>query len=205
MFPIVSIIILNWNGWEDTLECLESLYQINYSNYEIMVIDNGSEDNSIEKIRKYCEGSLKVKSPFFEYSNVNKSLKLFEYDENDFIDLEIVKEYKNLRAPDKLILLKNRKNYGYAEGNNIGIEFTLKNIKSDYVLILNNDTVVEQNFLNEMIEIAESNEKVGCVGSKVYYYNYKGRKDVISFAGEKKPFSVVDAYLHMNINLFRTR
>lgn len=52
MKPKVFILILNWNGGENTIECLESLKNINYSNYEIVVIDNGSTDNSIQLIRQ---------------------------------------------------------------------------------------------------------------------------------------------------------
>jgi len=63
-WPSVAIIVLNWNGWQDTIECLESLYQISYPNYEIIVVDNGSKDESIENIKKYCEGKIKVKSKF---------------------------------------------------------------------------------------------------------------------------------------------
>ena len=51
-YPKVSIIILNWNGWKDTIECLESLYRINYPNYDVIVIDNDSKDESIEKIKE---------------------------------------------------------------------------------------------------------------------------------------------------------
>ena len=43
IYPKVSIIILNWNGVEDTIECLESLKKITYKNYEVIVVDNGSE------------------------------------------------------------------------------------------------------------------------------------------------------------------
>ena len=46
----VAIIILNWNGWENTIECLESLYQIDYPTYEIILVDNGSKDDSVQKI-----------------------------------------------------------------------------------------------------------------------------------------------------------
>ena len=49
MCPRVSIIILNWNGWEDTIECLESLYQINYDNYNVILVDNDSKDESLKK------------------------------------------------------------------------------------------------------------------------------------------------------------
>jgi len=46
--PKVAILILNWNGWEDTIECLESIYQITYENYDTIVIDNGSSNESVK-------------------------------------------------------------------------------------------------------------------------------------------------------------
>jgi len=52
MLPKVTIIILNWNGMEDTIECLESLKNITYPNYETLVVDNGSTDGSVECIRE---------------------------------------------------------------------------------------------------------------------------------------------------------
>lgn len=54
--PRVFIIILNWNGWRDTIECLESLKKIDYPNYKIVVVDNGSEDDSAQIIQnKYSQ------------------------------------------------------------------------------------------------------------------------------------------------------
>lgn len=49
--PKIAVIILNWNGKKDTLQCLESLQNVQYSNYEIIVVDNGSKDNSVEAIQ----------------------------------------------------------------------------------------------------------------------------------------------------------
>lgn len=49
--PKVTIIILNWNGKKNTIECLESLKQITYPNYEILLVDNGSTDGSVEYFR----------------------------------------------------------------------------------------------------------------------------------------------------------
>ncbi|TKJ40288.1 hypothetical protein CEE37_08145 [candidate division LCP-89 bacterium B3_LCP] len=49
--PKVAIIIVNWNRRDDTLECLESLSSINYGNYRIVLVDNGSDDGSIEAVR----------------------------------------------------------------------------------------------------------------------------------------------------------
>ena len=186
-FPTVSIIILNWNGWEDTLECLESLYQINYPNYNLIVVDNGSTDESKKKIKEYCKGKIKVKSKFFKYNIENKPINFIEYFEKGLTNG--IYTIDNLTHEKSLIFLKNDKNYGFAEGNNIGMEYAIKNLDPDYVLLLNNDIVVDKYFLNELVKIGESSAKIGCVGPKIYYYDFKGLNDVINFAGCKMSLS----------------
>ncbi len=52
-YPKVSIIILNWNGWKDTIECLESLYQITYPNYDVILVDNGSVDDTKQVVSQF--------------------------------------------------------------------------------------------------------------------------------------------------------
>ena len=181
-YPKVTIIILNWNGWKDTLEALESVYQIKYPNYKVVLLDNGSDDESIEKIRGYCEGKIKVESEFFEYSLNNKPITLTEYENHELNSLK----NKSLNPPNnELILIKNSKNYGFTEGNNIGMKFALKTMDPDYILLLNNDTVVERYFLNELVNAAEKNPEIGFLGPKIYYYEFNGRKDVINFVGGK--------------------
>ncbi|MDW7726665.1 MAG: glycosyltransferase family 2 protein [Candidatus Methanoperedens sp.] len=139
MLSKVTIIILNWNGKKDTVECLESLKHITYPNYEILLVDNGSTDGSVEYFRE--------------------------------------------RYPD-IEIIENEKNMGYAEGNNVGIRKAMKN-GADYVLLLNNDTVVDPEFLDELVKVAESDPGIGFAGPKVYYYDYNQKKDVINFAGGK--------------------
>jgi GT2 family glycosyltransferase len=180
-YPKVSIIILNWNGWNDTIECLESLYEINYPNYNVIVVDNASEDKSIEKIKDYCKGKMNISSKFFKYNSNNKPVEIFEISENGakkskFLEIN---EYEKLNPNRRIILIKNKDNYGFAGGNNVGIEFALGVLNPDYVLLLNNDTVVDEDFLIEMVKVGESDKKIGIVGSKIYYYDYNGRNDVI--------------------------
>lgn len=127
--PNVSIIILNWNGWRDTIECLESLEKINYQNYEIVVVDNSSKDDSVPQIKKYLS-------------------------ESKFQNLKFKVQNSNL---------------GFAGGSNKGIEYAVKN-GADYILLLNNDTLVEPDFLNEMVKIGEGDKKIGLIGPKIYFY-----------------------------------
>lgn len=142
-FPQVSIIILNWNGWRDTLECLESLSKISYFHYEVIIVDNASKDDSVKRIKAWAKKKL---------------IKNFSLIEND-------------------------KNYGFAEGNNIGIRKVLKENQGAYILILNNDTVVNKKFLKNLIKIAESQEKIGIVGPKIYLYPPKKGKEIIQSCG----------------------
>ncbi|MDI6603124.1 MAG: glycosyltransferase family 2 protein [Patescibacteria group bacterium] len=134
-YPKVSIIILNWNGLENTIECLESLQKITYSNHEVIIVDNGSKGNDVKIL----------KQKFGEYVHV----------------------------------IKNKRNLGFAEGNNVGIRYAMRK-DSGYILLLNNDTIVDADFLTELIKVAESDPKIGIVGPKIYYYY---EPDKIWFAG----------------------
>lgn len=125
MYPKVSIIILNWNGKEDTLECLQSLYQISYPNYEIILVDNGSTDDSVEVFKE---------------------------------------KYPEIK------LIQNNENLGFAEGNNIAIRYVLEILKPDYILLLNNDTVVDPDFLDELVQTAETDPNIGVLGPTIYDY-----------------------------------
>jgi GT2 family glycosyltransferase len=125
-------------------------------------VDNNSSDDSIQKIKDYIMGKLEVKSEFLNPKQDNKSIQIIE--EEEF-------ESSNLYNTEDLILLKNDKNYGFAEGNNIGIRFALKNFNPDYILLLNNDTVTDKDFLMALVDEGEKDKKVGILGPKVYYYD----------------------------------
>ena len=129
--PKVSIITLNWNGLEDTIECLESLKKITYPNYEVIVVDNGSEGD----------------------------------------DTQVLEE----RFGDYIHLIKNDKNYRVYVGLNIGMRYALNNSNSDYLLLLDNDTVVDTAFLTEMVKVAEADPAISIAGAKIYYYDEPDR------------------------------
>ncbi len=166
--PRASIIILNWNGWRDTIECLESIYKITDLNYDTIVVDNGSDDESLEKIREYAEGQLEVTSKFFSYSTDNKPLVLIEYS-REVAEGGGGKEDLVAGVPSnkRLILIKNGNNDGFAKGNNIGINYALNTLNPDYIILLNSDTVVKHEFLSELVWVAEQNEEIGILCPKL--------------------------------------
>ncbi|KXA94988.1 hypothetical protein AKJ37_07130 [candidate division MSBL1 archaeon SCGC-AAA259I09] len=182
-YPSVAIIVLNWNGWEDTIECLESVYHINYPNYEVVVVDNGSRDDSIQKIKKYTKGKIRPKMGYIDYKSDNKPIKVLEVEEREGKLVKSKgKDLRPLPSEKKMVLIKNSKNYGFSRGNNIGIKYSLKK-GFNYVLLLNNDTIVKKDFLLNLVKNAESEKNIGIVGAKIYYYNFRGRQDVISALG----------------------
>lgn len=178
MQPKVSVIVLNWNNWKDTIECLESLYRINYQNYNVILVDNGSDDDSVEKILQYARGDLEVDSEFFKFNKENKPLNFLELQKDQYSNLNIDNPFNG-----NLFIIKNDQNYGFAEGNNVGIDFSLKYLKPDYIEILNNDIVVAPEYLNEMVKVIQADKKIGIVGPRIYFYNYHGRKDVQTALG----------------------
>lgn len=139
----VSIIILNWNKYEETIECLDSLRKITYPNYGIILVDNGSEGP----------------------------------------DVKILGE----RYGNYINIIKNDKNYGFAEGCNIGLRYALANHNPDYILLLNNDTIVDPDFLTELVQVAGSDLSIGIVGPKIYVYqgaNRQGANKIQSAGGK---------------------
>lgn len=167
--PQVVVVILNWNGWLDTIECLESVLRASYSNIQVVVCDNGSGDGSAERLREWADGSLEVESAVSEggrrwaYTPVPKPLPYAEYGRAN--------ENPQFNKHDpKLIFMWIEKNLGYAAGNNIGIEYALARPDVKYVWVLNNDTVVERDTLARMVASAEENSNIGIVGSTLLRY-----------------------------------
>ena len=92
--PEVSIIILNWNGLEDTIECLESLKKITYPNYEVIVVDNGSEGNDTQVLEE----------KFGDYLHLIKNNRNYGFAGGANIGMRYALNNLN---PDYLLLLHN--------------------------------------------------------------------------------------------------
>ena len=108
MKHLISIIILNYNAGNLLIDCVSSIQKSNYTNFEIILVDNISKDNSHKK----CKDNF-------------PTIKLIE----------------------------NKENLGYCEGNNVG----LRTAKGEFVVVLNPDTIVDSNWLDELLEAYQNN------------------------------------------------
>ena len=138
--PLVYTIVLNYNRRDDTLECLDSLFRMDYPNYKVLVVDNASSDGTADAVREA------------------------------YPDAEV---------------LENEKNLMYAGGNNEGIRLALTR-GAEWILLLNNDTVVDSRLLQEMLKASYMRPDAGVIGPMIYYFSPKGRAaegEVIWYAG----------------------
>ena len=120
----VGVVLLNWNGGEYTISCIESLLKGSMIPWKIVVVDNGSNDGSPDLISD--------------------------------------------KFPE-IYLIRNTKNRGFTGGNNQGIDYMLSE-DIDYIWVLNNDTIVDKNCLEELFNAAKLNPQIACLTGKIYFY-----------------------------------
>lgn len=121
MKPLVSIITINYNESEVTLDLLQSIRGLTYPNYEIIVVDNASPNDNPDSIKE-------------KYPEVN--------------------------------LIKSKENLGFAGGNNLGV----KQAKGDYLLFINNDTIVPKGFIEPLVETLQEDKTIGMVSPKIKFH-----------------------------------
>ncbi|MFQ5472790.1 MAG: glycosyltransferase family 2 protein [Dehalococcoidia bacterium] len=133
--PLVSVVILNWNGIADTRECLESLKSVSYPHMRIILVDNGSENDEAGKLD----------SEFGEMAE----------------------------------LIRSDENLGFAGGANLGIRQAMDD-GAEYVLLLNNDTIVDPEFLSRMVDSVRPLPDFAAACPTAYFH---GQRDVIYSTG----------------------
>lgn len=146
----VTIILVNWNGWRDTLECLESLLLLEYPDFRIVVCDNGSSDNSLQEIKGWAD---RHKKTYVEYQRIEAEAGGL------------------LSADTEITLIRNDENLGFAGGNNAGLRYVLARSDAAYCWLLNNDTVVEPDALTHMVSLMQQESTVGICGSTIRLYH----------------------------------
>ena len=180
------IAILNYNNWRDTVECLESILLLKSVDFKVIIVDNNSDDHSLENIELWLNNNLnlafKFKVPGTPVCYPERPVKYsrFHYIDPEFKSIRLIQD-------SKITLIEAQENSGYAGGNNLAIKYALKEDDFDYIWILNNDTVVHPDSLRHLQDKAreyhDKNKKIGIIGSKIYHY-YNPKK--IQYAGGSK-------------------
>jgi GT2 family glycosyltransferase len=184
----VYIILLNYNGWKDTIECLESVLKNDYENYQVIVVDNDSPNNSMEYIINWAEGKQEV--IYDENSQLKHLSQSFESKPLEYVyytkeeALSCGDREKETKYQNPLIFIQVGENGGFAAGNNIGIKYAFAKDDFEYIWLLNNDTVIKHDCLYQMIDKVHSyrqeQKKIGLIGAKLLYYD---KSDVIQAVG----------------------
>lgn len=123
--PKTTVVVLNWNSHDMTADCIRSLLAMDATDFEILVVDNGSRDGSVEILPR------------------------------EFPQVTVLPQGSNL---------------GFAAGCNVGMRHALAN-GAEYVLLVNNDTIVHAHLLRELLDEAERHLGAGMVSPKIYYHD----------------------------------
>ena len=154
-----GIVLVNWNGWRDTIECLESVFQLENFDGPVVVCDNASSDNSLEILKAWAEGLICAIPESTDAcirdlvkrqgERVSFSFEILKRGrDSDFISTQNeIKSSKNSTAK-RLYLIDIGENLGFAGGNNVGLQLLKSFPEIDFFWLLNNDTVVARDTLS---------------------------------------------------------
>ena len=165
------VLILNWNGWKDTLECLESVFRLDWDDLRVIVCDNGSTDGSLDRIREWARGERPSPPTSVEALRalttppVPKPIAFAEYTRTQ------AESGGDRRAEAPLILIDVGENVGFAGGTNVGLRYLRTRREPGVVWVLNNDMVVAPDSLVRMIDVMHRPPAVDCVGATILEYD----------------------------------
>ncbi len=165
--PRVAIVLVNWNGWRDSVECINSLLAQSYPNFHIFLVDNDSHDQSIENIGAWCQAP-RAQPGWRQHEGVDR------FSDSSARVAFRVEDHTGrvLRPPAadcRVTLIRSGGNLGFAGGCNVGIRAAGLD-EFDFFWLLNSDTVVHRDALTALIERASADERLGMIGSTIRYY-----------------------------------
>ena len=142
----LAVILLNYNGSEDTIECIQSLDKsVTDYTYNIYIVDNDSRSTEKNVLKDYIKNKID-----FEVCDYNM--------------------FRKEKIRGNILILSNE-NLGFARGNNIVIREIYK--EYSYILLLNNDTVVKEDFIEQMLNLMDNDKNIGFASCRIdNYYDH---------------------------------
>lgn len=160
MINKLYIVLVNFNGYQDTIECLESIFKQDNQSLQVILVDNSNSDTDLNELSSWSEGNyneeIKTNFPSIVFPLIQKPIDYAVFLENQLLK----KEYLN-----KLLIVKAEENKGFAAANNIALRYIEKfGSLNDFIWLLNNDTIIDADTIGqlqvELIKNIEGAEKV---------------------------------------------
>lgn len=185
MSDVTPVVILNWNGEEDTIECLKSIRQSAPAGFVPVVVDNGSKPDSVERLKRECRHI---------FAN---TLFMKEKEVATRPPGTAQAEFSGYWDEDSLVFIENGENKGFAGGSNVGIRFA-EIVGSEWVMLLNNDTVVSPGLFLELRKFLTNYPSFAALTAQIRYYKPNTRiqncgGDLTYFGSRKYKFANKDA------------
>lgn len=161
------VILVNWQGWADTVECLESLLRSDHERFQVVVCDNASPDGSLEKLKAWAEGHLEAAPGAWPRLTTPPVAKPVPHRVLDRAQAEA----GTWSEADRLVLVATGANLGFAGGNNVALRGALARGDFAHAWLLNNDTVVAPDALRQLVQRLDEAPGAGLCGSTLYDYD----------------------------------
>ncbi|WP_336973141.1 glycosyltransferase family 2 protein [Sphingobium aromaticiconvertens] len=174
----ILIILVNWNGWRDSIACIRSCLMLDQPGIRIMLCDNESGDGSVEKILDWAEGRCPAPDAM---SPIPLGMR-----RPDGVALLDRKQAEDGADGDgaQLLIVPTGGNLGFAGGNNIGLRWAMAR-GCDHAWLLNNDTVVRSDALSMLVRTMECDPSPGICGSVILDFEYPDRIQAIAGAMQR--------------------
>jgi GT2 family glycosyltransferase len=175
-------IIVNYKSENDTLECLQSVLHQDYSEYQVVVVDNSPDDIGYNKLKDWAGGNLdSIDTGFPELVYpINKSPLSFDF----FSESELVTHQQG--SDKKWIFIKADKNEGFSAANNIALRFISTSMgPKDYCWLLNNDTVISKDASKKVVAFIDEQSTPSIFGTSLMEYD--SPSEIQSIAGGYDP------------------
>lgn len=173
---MIYVVLVNWKRYDDTIECLESLVGISEPACRVIVVDNQTTTDGVQRIRDWSEGRLQADKsgpPWSRFASPQPAAR------PDMQTLSVSEDFRASGAPF-LTVIANADNSGFAGGCNIGMKAALSDPDCGFIWLLNNDTVVDPMSLAYLEKMARTDPSIGICGSTLVYYD---TPDVIQTLG----------------------
>ncbi len=175
--PRLAIILVNWNRYADTIECLESLLRCE-GGFHVIIVDNGSTDGSIDRLQAWAAGEEPYEPPVGPLGRLTRPPLAVP------IALRVLSRDEALSKPPttdtSVTIIAAGENLGFSAGNNLGLQHAMLDPGVNYFWCLNNDTVVDPGAPQAVITRMDATHKVGMCGTQIRFYHRPGHWQVLN-------------------------